>query len=1175
MSRPVDALAPLGRLIKLPLYAMVFLVAALSAAALLSVDTLRGHVERWDWTDHVADTQAELQRLLTDHANNPEVTTEADILARFDALDDAIRNSAADAGLARALLVETSAARGAFLIDESQRTAAQTQLLQVRQTADGVDRSIADELAATRRAEVTSDLASRRQEEAQRRRVKRVMQIADHTIAAQRLRTQLNTLLSFPSVASSDAVFDTAGLPADCLTDTPSVPELCTPSPARVFATIRIVNAASERDAKLDTARDALWAVGGYLRGLRRVFEEESRSLTTSVDALEAERSVKRAVSIRRTGLTRLARVVRDIREHVDALPMVTPQEIDGLNNVMNAYLNQLRQRGRGLFSVESVGQGQADTFDRAVSALKSAWGRAVEAMAARHVSSRQMETALDRMNRRVVREAGRVQSDASSWIDTFSSTTVLALSLFGLIIGLGAMLANRLIAMPIARINQLILRLAEGEDNEPIDARDGGRSLRPLFMALETLRQSSVSRRTAELKSTLAARDLKRAHDRLSGIANSAPAGLYELKMYPDGRMELPYRSWKFDRLLAVGGDDDGERQSAERAFSRVHPDDAQTLFETLSASARTLEPMQLRHRVEHPSRGTIWVTNASFPVSDQDGIVHWAGTVTDVTEEVRYEAELEAARVKAEAANQAKSQFLANMSHEIRTPMNGIIGMCDLLKFTEMTSEQRSCMETINSSAENLLTLIGDVLDLAKVEAGKLEASRESFSLRALVYEIGGFFGPSLREKRLEFCIDHDDRIGRRKGDPGKIRQILINLLGNAIKFTDRGHIAVVVRAGEGDDVAISVRDTGVGIAAEDLEEVFEPFRQADNTFTRAHDGTGLGLAIARRLATLMDGEITLASTPGEGSDFTLRLPLDIDRAAPGEVPEPQLAGRTVLVVEPFDLTRDVLATQVTALGAHAILADCGTSALQALASARSPIGIDLALIGHDLPDWDASALATAIAREARQPVPCLLHAPVDRALQHGTHQIEGFVGSLIRPSPTSDLAAIALTALSRCAPASQAGKPEERRSGTGGAFTGLKVMAAEDNRTNQVILKKVMASLSVELEIFDNGLAVSEAYESFGADVIFMDISMPVMDGLDATRRIRAHEAMTGQAPCFIVALTAHVSPEDRTNCFDAGMDKFLTKPIRRALIEAALEGAVARFEGNDGPKLYAEG
>jgi len=521
----------------------------------------------------------------------------------------------------------------------------------------------------------------------------------------------------------------------------------------------------------------------------------------------------------------------------------------------------------------------------------------------------------------------------------------------------------------------------------------------------------------------------------------------------------------------------------------------------------------------------------------------------VTSVTAIKRREAELIEARRAAEAADRSKSAFLANMSHEIRTPMNGIIGMADLLCETPLNEEQRLFARTIRSSGEALLVIINDVLDYSKIEAGKMELFEERFNLERCLHEVVTLLQPKARERGLDLLIDYDMFLpAHYRGDAARIRQILTNLVGNAVKFTESGFVLVRVVGFESadgrQDIHIAVEDSGIGIAADRLDHVFGEFARADDPDSRRFEGTGLGLAISRRLVEMMGGEIWAESTPGEGSVFGFRLSLPIDRSSPEEVPL-RLSGslKRVLIVDDLEVNRLILERQLGFLGLQVSACASGAEALERLEAG----GFDLLLTDHQMPAMDGVALARAVrARGMRLP---MLLISSGNSLPADSAEAGLFAACLRKPVLRRDLCE-GLAALAGSGPAPPAPVPPspERPARPGGRR--LRVLCAEDNMTSQLVLAKMLADQPLDLTFVGTGRAAAAQAGKGGFDLILMDISMPDLDGIAATGMIREREREQGAAPVPIVALTAHAMSGDAERFLAAGMDGYLTKPLRKA-------------------------
>ncbi len=519
------------------------------------------------------------------------------------------------------------------------------------------------------------------------------------------------------------------------------------------------------------------------------------------------------------------------------------------------------------------------------------------------------------------------------------------------------------------------------------------------------------------------------------------------------------------------------------------------------------------------------------------------------DITETIARERELEEARARAEAASRAKSAFLANMSHELRTPMNGVVGMAELLCDSALSEEQRLYAETIKSSGEALLVIINNILEYSKIEAERVMLRPEPMDLERLLHEVAMLLQPRATAKGLALAVDYDLFLPTRfVADPGRLRQVLTNLVGNAVKFTEAGHVLIRVvgiesAAGAAEGTAcqlhITVEDTGIGIAPEHLEHIFGEFNQVEDQTNRKFEGTGLGLAITRRLIALMGGEIWVESAPGEGSCFGVRLTLPVAE------PVAEIAGappglRRAIVVDDQLLNRTILERQLTAFGLDVTLCRSGAAALKRLAEDPDH---QVILANTDAPEMDGLALAAAL-RAAGHAVPLVLLCANPAAVR-ALPGAELVAAILPRPLPRRDLySRLASLCPAPPQPPAAPAQPAERRA--------MRVLAAEDNRTNQLVFRKMVQDLDIELRFASNGREAVELWDSFRPDMIFMDISMPEMDGRQATRAIRAAEAARGAPRTPVVALTAHAMAGDREEILAAGLDHYLTKPLRKTAI-----------------------
>jgi PAS domain S-box-containing protein len=615
----------------------------------------------------------------------------------------------------------------------------------------------------------------------------------------------------------------------------------------------------------------------------------------------------------------------------------------------------------------------------------------------------------------------------------------------------------------------------------------------------------------------------------------------------------------------------------STDMMSGLIHPDDLERVEADFKETRRTGEVRTIEYRRQRKDGGWAHLRTTWKGIAETEKGWEVMGLTQEVTE-------LAEARNAALAAASAKSQFLANMSHEIRTPMNGIIGMNALLLRTELSPDQKKFAEAVRVSADCLLGIINDILDISKLEAGKVELETIDFSLETVVEDVVELMSPRAMEKNLEVACYLDDGARRPfKGDPTRVRQILLNLISNALKFTEAGFVAIEVNSKTGPDGKLSLRmevqDTGIGITDEAKRRLFTNFTQADGSVTRKYGGTGLGLAICKQLVALMRGDIGVEDRPGGGSIFWIEIELASAGAAPARKGKARdLHGVRVLVVDDVELNRSIFSRQLTADGALVAEADSGQAALAMTAEAQAAgEPFDLILMDHMMPEMSGDVVAEQIRADAslRQPR-MVLASSIGAPLSNERAARAGFDAFLTKPVRHQALLQcigelVGAAADAPAAPIQLA--PEPPSASFAGPLGRGRILLAEDNEINTLLACTILEEAGYSVVCAVNGREAVEAVGREAFDLILMDVQMPEMDGLEATRAIRRLDGPAARS--IIVAMTANAMRSDQDNCLAAGMDDFISKPIDPESFLSVIERHVHAAEASPVQAAAAEG
>jgi len=643
---------------------------------------------------------------------------------------------------------------------------------------------------------------------------------------------------------------------------------------------------------------------------------------------------------------------------------------------------------------------------------------------------------------------------------------------------------------------------------------------------------------------------DLARQHAYLDALIASTPVAIAVL----DGRRSIRSVNPAFETLFgystaeAVGASID----------ALIVPDSLRSESSDLEARARAGEivRVEIERRRKDGRPIQVRLSAAAVKAAPEGGLV---ALYEDISDRKAAEQAMRAARELAERVARARSAFLANMSHEIRTPMNAVLGFVELVLDTELQVEQRRALELVRSSSEALLTILNDILDYSKIEAEHLELESIPFDLPKVVHATATLLAVRAREKHLELTVDVPPDVPHiMRGDPTRVRQVLMNLIGNAIKFTEQGEVdvsaAVVGYHDDRTSVRFRVRDTGIGISDEQLATIFDEFTQADASMTRRYGGTGLGLAISRKLVALMGGQLSVTSEVGRGSEFSFTLRLPVERSAAAATPgrAVSLGGRRLLVVDDNETNRRILRDMLGAEGVavhEAARADAGLTALRRAAAAGTPF--DIAILDAQMPDQDGFELAAAVRADPDLAATKLLI--LTSAGQRGDGERcrqMGIQAYLTKPIARADLIEAVGTVLLEAPPAGAAPALITRHSIAESRHT-LRILLAEDNLVNQQVATAMLVKRGHQVDVVGNGREAVDAIGAHDYDLVLMDIQMPEMDGFAATQAMRLP----------IIALTAHALSGERERCLERGMTGYLAKPFKAHDLFAAIEGRTA--------------
>lgn len=711
---------------------------------------------------------------------------------------------------------------------------------------------------------------------------------------------------------------------------------------------------------------------------------------------------------------------------------------------------------------------------------------------------------------------------------------------------------------------------MLKGGHNAPYEYRfvkeDGS-----VMWAMEVVRSIQYMGKDAVLGTMMDISEKKQAEELFETLSTGTPIGVFIVQ---DG--ELRYVNPHFEKFTGYRAEElmgtDPERL--------VFPGDRDAVRQKSLGMLRGESRTPYEYRISLKDGGYIWVmeTTTSIQYRGRQAVL---GSFMDISERKKTEVELKQAKEAAEAASQAKSEFLANVSHEIRTPLNAIVGMTELTLDTELSGDQKDTLRVIQSSSETLLSLINDILDFSRIEAGQMEIEASSFSVRELVEGVAETLSVKAFEKGLELlCYVSHDVPDRLKGDVARIRQVLMNLAVNAIKFTDSGEVLIKAEnsgpvSGDAVDVVFKVTDTGIGIPPGHNDRIFEKFSQVDSSNTRAYGGTGLGLSISKSLVELMGGKIWFDSEPGKGSTFYVSLPFNLDWEKEGRTRVlPNFRGAPVLVVDDNKMSRFILGKTLTLWGFDVVEVAGSKAAMTLLQGMeRKPL---LAIIDKQMPGIDGTEIAWKV-REAAGPGTKIILMTAWGGLGLGDIKDRGVDELLVKPVKSGKLyeAVTRLVKVDEYMTAKPGGEGAFSARGNEGGKP--RILVVDDTPDNQNLAKRILEIGGYAVELASGGAESVELYRNGKYDLVLMDIQMPEVDGFQATERIRAFEKESGRTRTPIIAVTAHALTGYREKCLEADMDDYITKPLRKQLlldmVRKWLTAGAGETGGSPGADLWA--